>query len=171
MPEVIFQLRNFWESFVSLLSNLITQLKTVGIFNPDSRFFTQVDSFLASYNTSLQQLFDQFLTVIKNHSDVITNGINSTITILHSTVGVITQIGFGFLLSLYLMPKFNFYTNFIVKRLNDNIRQTFIDICSSISNSMRNYLKGLLLDSLILFIALSILFSIFFTINCFINYA
>ena len=110
----------------------------------------------------MDSIFRHGLDFVKNNSNYITDGINSTIGIVQSVIGVITQIGLGFLLSFYLMPNFSHYVNLVVKKVNKDKQKSFREDLTSISITLRKYLKGLLLDTVTLCIILSILTSIFF---------
>lgn len=162
IPEVFFQIKGFINTLSTSITSLFNQLEQVGVFKKDSRFFTEIDQALQQYNLSLDSIFSHGLDFVKNHSNYITDGINSTIGIVQSVIGVITQIGLGFLLSFYLMPNFSHYVNLVVKKVNKDKQKSFREDLTSISITLRKYLKGLLLDTVTLCIILSILTSIFF---------
>lgn len=162
IPEVFFQIKGFINTLSTSITSLFNQLEQVGVFKKDSRFFTEIDQTLQQYNLSLDSIFSHGLDFVKNHSNYITDGINSTIGIVQSVIGVIAQIGLGFLLSFYLMPNFSHYVNLVVKKVNKDKQKSFREDLTSISITLRKYLKGLLLDTVTLCIILSILTSIFF---------
>lgn len=162
IPEVFFQIKGFVNTLSTSITSLFNQLEQVGVFKKDSRFFTEIDQTLQQYNLSLDSIFSHGLDFVKNNSNYITDGINSTIGIVQSVIGVITQIGLGFLLSFYLMPNFSHYVNLVVKKVNKDKQKSFREDLTSISITLRKYLKGLLLDTVTLCIILSILTSIFF---------
>lgn len=162
IPEVFFQIKGFINTLSTSITSLFNQLEQVGVFKKDSRFFTEIDQTLQQYNLSLDSIFSHGLDFVKNNSNYITDGINSTIGIVQSVIGVITQIGLGFLLSFYLMPNFSHYVNLVVKKVNKDKQKSFREDLTSISITLRKYLKGLLLDTVTLCIILSILTSIFF---------
>lgn len=162
IPEIFFQVKNFLGSLAGSLTSLFTQLQNIGVFNPESRLFNEIDNLLAQYDTSMASLVHQGFDFVKNHSSVITNGINSTLSVLQSIIGVLSQIAFGFLLSVYLMPNFQRYVDLVVSKVNKDKQSSFRDDLHSISVTLRRYLKGLLLDTVTLCIILSVLTSIFF---------
>lgn len=162
IPEVFFQIKGFINTLSTSITSLFNQLEQVGVFKKDSRFFTEIDQALQQYNLSLDSIFRHGLDFVKNNSNYITDGINSTIWVVQSVIGVITQIGLGFLLSFYLMPNFSHYVNLVVKKVNKDKQKSFREDLTSISITLRKYLKGLLLDTVTLCIILSILTSIFF---------
>ena len=162
IPEVFFQIKGFINTLSTSITSLFNQLEQVGVFKKDSRFFTEIDQTLQQYNLSLDSIFRHGLDFVKNNSNYITDGINSTIWVVQSVIGVITQIGLGFLLSFYLMPNFSHYVNLVVKKVNKDKQESFREDLTSISITLRKYLKGLLLDTVTLCIILSILTSIFF---------
>lgn len=162
IPEIFFQIKGFINTLSTLITSLFNQLEQVGVFKKDSRFFTEIDQALQQYNLSLDSIFRHGLDFVKNNSNYITDGINSTIGVVQSVIGVITQIGLGFLLSFYLMPNFNHYVNLVVKKVNKDKQKSFREDLTSISVTLRKYLKGLLLDTVTLCIILSVLTSIFF---------
>ncbi len=162
IPEIFFQIKGFINTLSTSITSLFNQLEQVGVFKKDSRFFTEIDQALQQYNLSLDSIFRHGLDFVKNNSNYITDGINSTIGVVQSVIGVITQIGLGFLLSFYLMPNFNHYVNLVVKKVNKDKQKSFREDLTSISVTLRKYLKGLLLDTVTLCIILSVLTSIFF---------
>lgn len=162
IPEIFFQIKGFINTLSTSITSLFNQLEQVGVFKKDSRFFTEIDQALQQYNLSLDSIFRHGLDFVKNNSNYITDGINSTIGVVQSVIGVITQIGLGFLLSFYLMPNFNHYVNLVVKKVNKDKQKSFREDLTSISVTLRKYLKGLLLDTVTLCIVLSVLTSIFF---------
>lgn len=162
IPEIFFQIKGFINTLSTSITSLFNQLEQVGVFKKDSRFFTEIDQALQQYNLSLDSIFRHGLDFVKNNSNYITDGINSTIGIVQSVIGVIAQIGLGFLLSFYLMPNFNHYVNLVVKKVNKDKQKSFREDLTSISVTLRKYLKGLLLDTVTLCIILSVLTSIFF---------
>lgn len=162
IPEIFFQIKGFINTLSTSITSLFNQLEQVGVFKKDSRFFTEIDQALQQYNLSLDSIFRHGLDFVKNNSNYITDGINSTIGVVQSVIGVIAQIGLGFLLSFYLMPNFNHYVNLVVKKVNKDKQKSFREDLTSISVTLRKYLKGLLLDTVTLCIILSVLTSIFF---------
>lgn len=162
IPEIFFQIKGFINTLSTSITSLLNQLEQVGVFKKDSRFFTEIDQALQQYNLSLDSIFRHGLDFVKNNSNYITDGINSTIGVVQSVIGVIAQIGLGFLLSFYLMPNFNHYVNLVVKKVNKDKQKSFREDLTSISVTLRKYLKGLLLDTVTLCIILSVLTSIFF---------
>lgn len=162
IPEIFFQLKSFISSLSSSLTILLNQLEDMGLFNPKSRLFMEIDSYLATYNLSINTLLEQGINWIKDHSNIITSGISSTINILQSTIGVISQIGIGFLFSFYLMPNFDHYIHVFIKKITTEKQKNITDDLHNISTKLRQYLKGLLLDGLSIFSILVVLNLILF---------
>lgn len=162
IPEIFYQIKVFIASLSTSITNLLKQLEELGLFNENSRLFAEINTFLSNYNLSINSIFTQGLSWLKDHSNLITNGVYSTLSVLQSTIAVISQIGLGFLLSLYLMPNFDHYSNLFIRKIRPEQQKEVYTDLRNISVKLRQYLWGLLLDGISIFIILSILITIFF---------
>lgn len=162
IPEIFYQIKVFIASLSTSITNLLKQLEELGLFNENSRLFAEINTFLSNYNLSINSIFTQGLSWLKDHSNLITNGVYSTLSVLQSTIGVVSQIGLGFLLSLYLMPNFDHYSNLFIRKIRPEQQKEVYTDLRNISVKLRQYLWGLLLDGISIFIILSILITIFF---------
>ena len=162
IPEIIIQIRGFIDNISGVATSLFTQLQDLGIFDPESTFFKELDVYLQSYNTSVEGLIKQGLDFAKNNIGGISSGVTSVVGIASSAMNMLMNLSFGIILSFYLMPNLDHYVNLVVKKLKPEHQKTVSKDLKSISTTLRAYLKGLLLDTFVLCLILSISVSIFF---------